>query len=561
MAETANTFDNDRLLAASAFAQTMIVVDDEAGIVSTGGDTAPPSIVKSPSRKDASSNTAKSAQSSKKKKSHPLDQKALVDQALDLGLVCAVVRPEEREGIVGKVSKAAERADIVSLDWEMNGDDGGRARSIIKEIIRRDSNKGGRVRLIAIYTGVSNRKKIYDAILDALSDTTKGDLNIRTDSDHIVSDHGLRIVWLFKGEGRTLRGRLKNFQVKEKDLPKRLQMEFSALSEGLLSNVALATIAAVRDSTHHVLAKFTGVMDGPYFHHRAFLKYPFDAEDYAVSVILSELKSSVDKSEVASSTAGKASIANRIRHLASNGAELKLHYSDKKGDAHDSQLTEDQVIALIANGWAGVDQAQAPKPLGKKNVLANCSSVFENSIDGGRNAMLAFASLTGTRSHPGSYLHGKMPQLVLGSVIHSVESGYLLCLQASCDVVRITDDHEFYFVRLEEEDEKPDHVVPIIDDEGSLGFKGLNVVESAYTKAVSLTFSPSGTDADATVRAQTTPGRKGYFFEDVKGQRFTWMANLKERRAMRSAQWVGNEMGRIGFDEFEPFRPDPKPEK
>ena len=40
-------------------------------------------------------------------------------------------------------------------------------------------------------------------------------------------------------------------------------------------------------------------MDGPFFHHRALIESPEDAEEYAVDIILSELKSAVDKHQVA----------------------------------------------------------------------------------------------------------------------------------------------------------------------------------------------------------------------------------------------------------------------
>ena len=87
-----------------------------------------------------------------------MNQKALIDSALKLGLVCAVVKPEREQNIAKSVAKAAERADIVSLDWQMN-DDGDKALSIIDEIMRRDKKRGGRLRLIAIYTGVRDKEK------------------------------------------------------------------------------------------------------------------------------------------------------------------------------------------------------------------------------------------------------------------------------------------------------------------------------------------------------------------------------------------------------------------
>ena len=112
-----------------------------------------------------------------------------------------------------------------------------------------------------------------------------------------------------------------------------------------------------------------------------------------------------------------------------------------------------------------------------------------------------------------------------------------------------------------EEDERPDHVVPIPNDINEAKYLGLVLDENAYTKSVSLIFSPIEGNEDQTVRAEAIRGRKGLHFTDSSSDRYEWIANLKQRRAMRAAQWVGQDMGRIGFDEFEPFRPDPKSNK
>jgi hypothetical protein len=148
-------------------------------------------------------------------------------------------------------------------------------------------------------------------------------------------------VCLFKSHGTQLTDHRKPNQVSEEKLPLRLQDEFASLAEGLLSNVALATIAAIRGSTHHVLGKITGTMDGPYFHHRALLPIASDAEEYAVDVVLSELKSVVDKQGVAEKYAGIPAIEARIRELAGASANLTLNFLDKNGVDKSCDLSVD----------------------------------------------------------------------------------------------------------------------------------------------------------------------------------------------------------------------------
>ena len=41
---------------------------------------------------------------------------------------------------------------------------------------------------------------------------------------------------------------------------------------------------------------------------------------------------------------------------------------------------------------------------------------------------------------------------------------------------------------------------------------------------------------------------------DTKGNAYRWIADLKRQRALRTVQRLGQHMGRLGFDEFEPYR-------
>ncbi len=555
MAATVSDFAADRLAAVQNFAHTMIVVDDEADKEGVSVEVVPAE-VHEPGRRAATVEPERTDHGHSIMVSHPLNSRIVVDQAMDLGLVCSIVQPEKRDRVVKKVSKAAERADILSLDWQMHGDHGDIAKSIIKRIIQTDDKKGGRLRLIAIYTGVRDRNEIYESVLKSLPKATKKKYKIRSNGESIISNHGLRIVWLFKGDGTRLTGDLEKFQVKEEKLPSRLQAEFAELSEGLLSNVALATIASVRDATHHVLGKFKGSMDGPYFHHRAFLENPADAEDYAVSIVLSELKSAVNKQDVATRGASENAIKNRLKHLSNGNHKFKLNYSNDKRKDPDFELTVEEVISIIVGGLRNAKINGLP---GEKKVRPSLSSIFVDSYKACRHNMMAFASLTGVRVHPGSQLYGRAPQLVLGTIVKTPDNKYLICLQASCDTVRVKAGMGFYFVPMSEEKDKPDHVVPILKNGDEGNYLGLVIDDKAYTKSRSLTFPPNAGNGVQTVRASKSRGIRGYYFTDTKGEKFEWIANLKQRRAMRSAQWISQDMGRIGFDEFEPFRPNSKP--
>ena len=92
-----------------------------------------------------------------------------------------------------------------------------------------------------------------------------------------------------------------------------------------MSNVALATIASIRQSTHHVLSSLARDIDGAYFHHRALLENPEDAEMYAVEIVLSELKGTIDKQKIADNYASKKAIKPRINEIAEDEPHLTLN--------------------------------------------------------------------------------------------------------------------------------------------------------------------------------------------------------------------------------------------
>jgi hypothetical protein len=546
-------FNGYRLAATREFAHTMIVVDDEAWKVRVPAGSPPRAGLRRPRRLRAA--TAQAAQQEMFEIRHALNTEALVTSAMNLGLVCSIVRPPKTRSIKAQVGEAARRADIVCLDWEIHNDGGNAATNMIVEIVRSDERRNGRLRLIAIYTGDTNNNKILEKVFDAIPQKYRERHKVQRDAVRIQSDHGLRIVCLFKTHGLQLADARKERQVSEEHLPERLLKEFATLAGGLLSNVALATIASIRNSTHHVLAKMTSTMDGPYFHHRAVVVAAPEAEEYGVDVVLSDLKSAVDKTDVAQRFAGSGAIAARIREIAGESPTLPLTY--EKGAASqqfDVDVSDAIKIVVEGNHAAHATIVKANKPA-LKVFRKQISSLFAVEPAKARAAMLEFALLTGVRAHPGSHLYKegkKLPQLGLGSVVVTDQKQYLMCLQASCDSVRLKKLAAFLFVPLVLSDESPEVVIPVLGSRGVVQFVGLSTPAIAYAQSRSIQFEPDETSH--TVLAGRLPKRRGLFFRSVDGTKYKWVADLKQRRALRAAQRVGQSLGRLGFDEFEPFR-------
>ena len=562
-------FHEFRLKAAENFAQTMIIVDDEADNTGIKPDPEPDPIPfgrPKPGRKHRPKTDDRSSTAISSRIEHKLDAKRIIEESMDLGLICSVMRPAKREQKQEKfrrrVVTASKAADIVCLDWEMYQDGGDAATKIIRGILEKDAEMNGRIRLIAIYTGDTTNIEIMEKVFKEIPNEIITKRELEQGDLEITGKSGIKIVCLFKTYGIQQEG---PNHVPESELPKRLQKEFAGLSEGLLSNVALATIASIRKISHQILARFAGELDGPWLHHRAVLKNPEDSEEYVVNVVLSEIKGSIDIQSVGADHAGKPAIEARIREIAhesnhGNDSKLKLHYySDGNPKSYDFET--DDVVRALKNG---IGSLNGPKEL--KNVIKqNFSTLFCNSAEDAVLQMDRFSSLTSVRSFPGCYLcqQGWTPALGLGTIIkriyedHKQEGEYLLCLQASCDSVRIEDIGRFVFVRLEavEHDptKRPGHVIPVRDSCGNISYVRLNVPSDTYRSIITISFKSS---ENQTVRAELNQDPNEFIFKDAscKNSKYSWIADLKRRRALKTAQSLGQEMGRLGFDEFEPYR-------
>lgn len=550
-------FDEFRVRAASAFAQTMIIVDDEARQEPRVPEPELKGTLKAPTRKSRSANSATSTvsreTSTQVSDHHALDAKALVETAMELGIICSVLRPMDGDDFHGKVVLAAEAADIVCLDWEIFEDGGDAAADIVRQIIEKDDEQAGRLRLIAIYTGDTTNIKILEKIYNCIPETLREDYGYKKTNREITSVSGVRIVVLFKAHGIILTDQRSEIQVSEAELPGRLQLEFSKLSEGLLSNVALSTIGALRRSTHHVLARFRGQLDGPYFHHRAVIENPEDAEEYAVSIVLSELKSALEGQRVSENYAGRNAINSRLRELADNDGCLTF------ADGGQHSIKWESVSRFVVDGAESAfenEKENIPDGIRKSAIKRNFSTFFfeKKKPEAARDAMHEFAALTGVRIHPQSppYRTGQVkPKLGLGTIVQDKDGTFLLCLQASCDCVRIDGAEKFLFVPLEDAmNGNPVHVVPA-PNRSHADFIGFKVTGKSYREARNIEFGSC--ERTQTVNASADDDGD-YYFESTAEERFLWIADLKRRRALRAAQSIGQAMGRLGFDEFEPYR-------
>lgn len=83
---------------------------------------------------------------------------------------------------------------------------------------------------------------------------------------------------------------------------------------------------------------------------------------------------------------------------------------------------------------------------------------------------------------------------------------------------------------------------------------GLNMPKDSYRSMSVVAFSPL-LGGKQVVEAEWDENRKEYIFTDsCRQHEYSWVADLKRRRALRTAQNLAQKLGRLGFDEFEPYR-------
>ena len=566
----AEGFLNDQLEAAGRFAQTMIVVDDEADLARVpepiAGTISRPRRAQSKAAAElvaGPQGVPENEQVARSDITHVLDAKQLMDSSLEHGLVCSILRPGEDEDLRDRIRRAAQRVDIVCLDWEIHGDGGKTTRGLIKDILDYDRQSSGRLRLIVVYTAERARVRILETIkrdlLSSLDRSEKARVKLSVNNGReIRSGIGLRIVCFVKAYDARTPKRLMDDRVSERELPGRILQEFASLSEGLMSNVALGTLAAIRDSAHQIVGSFSSKIDGPYFHHRAIVPNPDEAEDYAIAVVLDALRNAVRLQEVGRRFAGRSAIERRLRYLASNDETLRLSFKRGQNDPEESlDFHVDHVVRLVNDGaskqvYGQINVNGKPKLVQAKRSI---TSFFAGTLSDSHEVMRRFAVVTGISSHPGTHDVSSgdyTPSLGLGSIVVDKRERYWLCIQASCDSLRITESRPFLFVPLEEVDGQTRHIVPRFKGGVEEHHVALRLEKRAYSKSKSILFAPTPRAERVLARYGGRPKRLRFVSEGREV--FDWIADLKHYPALSVAQEVGQEMGRLGYDEFEPFR-------
>ena len=467
-----------------------------------------------------------------------LDSKPLIGGFANLGLVCSVLNPSQAELEQGDISgssvvKAARRADIVILDWMIGDSYGEVALEILQEIIKGDIG-GPRLRLVAIYTGEPGLPGIL-ARVQTFLDGFYYECQIKEPEPYVVSKGPIRVAIVPKPKS----GATEITAISEKDLADHLVNEFVAMTKGILRNVALEGLAALRDHVPKVLTKFDSSLDAAYIGHRVLLPNPADAEEHIVEALGAELLSILENSR----PSDMASIDNIGAWL---DEKLQAAEIDTESPTRISGVTGflEMRLELVKNG---IDKVTDPEP-GRNKLRELAAAMFSKDAESARNSDLDFAVLLGLKTH----YPATAPKLTLGTVLRrkgkSGDWRYLMCLQPKCDAIRLEGNTGFPFLRLSISDDSSRFGCVILSPEDDRVYLD---VDETPSKLQVVSFTPNSGVGGEVVASD---GSGGFCFTDVKSHVYEWVAALKDEHALDVADKVAKKLARPGPNHSEWLR-------
>jgi hypothetical protein len=473
--------------------------------------------------------------------SHELNAKALTDAFGDRSVLCTVYKPGPGEQMVERAAKIASHADIVVVDWYLETGSSVMAKRIVADILSKDAQRNGRLRLIVVYTAQPDMAGLAQELREYLAGAS-----LPFDQENsVLTAPGVRIVFVQKAGGGTQRP---PGSLAAQELPPRLIQEFATLSDGILPMVALQSIATIREWSHHIIATFHSDLDAAFVLHRCLLPSPDDAENFVVSLISAELASLLGSNDVG-------------RYA---GIDVKKDWVAARQPKAEGFPVGAEFVS-VANLHARLEQGkEAKSPLPQQTNKKNSDILAEalyGSAKKARDRCLEFARISCLKREAysnRSITPPRPPMLCLGTIVRPLPNAsneyarrlgpevFLLCTQPACDSVRIKGERPYPFQRLEKAEDSFNIAVMLRDKTNStLRMRGFPHLIEMFT------FRSASAEQDF-VLAQAE--KDCFVFTDVDGNQFEWLADLNDFTAQWAMAQLGARVNTPGLDPFEWLR-------
>ena len=311
------SFKDSCFEAAKRFVQTAVVIDDKAGYFDvetkqspSAPVTAPPTGLTAPLDSKPTA-PEESCIPDMSELDHAFNINPVVNGFAKLKITCSVQRPvfgadqQQDEKLKEWAVNCIEHADISIIDWLLS-EDRHLAEDIIIDLLKKDMEVGGRIRLLCVYTAQPHPKNILGDLEKRIFDELKLSVSGKTKDLACTIDKKVRIVIFNKSATKVLCSDSKVVSFEE--LPKALLREFSGLVNGLIPCAALHSISALRERTYSILLLMNKSLDGAFCAHRALIPNTDDSVDYILNLISQEISTKILCDEAARNFLDTASI-------------------------------------------------------------------------------------------------------------------------------------------------------------------------------------------------------------------------------------------------------------
>lgn len=334
-----------------------------------------------------------------------------------------------------------------------------------------------------------------------------------------------------------------------------LKKEFARLHEGILPITLLRALTVIRKNTNKLLSKYDKNLDSAFVIHRALCPDPHSADNLLVNTISGALSSLFSYQNIEFLAAedlvspwidegqykrNKLDIKKRPIDL-SNEKRKKWHQIGYNNFFKEELINAGEKIENIPDNIHNYDQYK----LSQEAAECFSNNLTDDSEIKKRNAL--FAILTHHKSifHPEGYI----PYLNFGCVLMAESNEikeYYLCIQQTCDCLRINTARPFIFLPLAENPKAFNFIAYNGDD----NFIFLAAAHKTSHDIQRFIFKPKA--EERIVKSEKRDN--SYIFTDFSGKIFHWLFDLKESFALKMVNEYAQKLTRIGVDESEWIR-------
>jgi Response receiver domain len=544
MVAESDRFEDHILSVVDRFLQTVVVVDDRA----FNHSVLMPDEADSPMTAPTGGRAVQGGlQPPTTPDEHDLDAKKVTDAFARSGLICGLLEPEPGAEIDDELLQTARRADLIVVDWVLNRDEGRKALGLIQKVLNNEAGPPERQRLrtIAIYTGQSDLRQIAAQLRDVIDEVYPGEELKEHDGGLALTKGPVRAAVFAKENAPKLSSDLADRRIPFSGLPARLRREFAALTTGLVTGVALAALAALRDDTHRILKVLHPGLDAAYLGHRSVLPVPRDAESLVAALVSGEVASVIEDHDV-----GKEVNEHALFLWLDRPRNPKLEFGELVGLTGTEKPPISQIREMLSKGLGTEEGLAAVQRLGHASkgqwnkVKKQATRVFAHTVEVADEAeaqLVQCLTLKTIYSRPERMLQ-------LGTIVLAPTDEYLVCVQPVCDSVRLKAEvRSFPFLRLERSDSLRSHfIVP----EREPGEWQRLLLKANPRDIIVARFKPRS--GDDTIRAIVV--EQGYVFKNTSGKPYRWVCQLKTEFAQKVAVDLAQEFAQVAVNEAEVLR-------